>query len=85
MSDFIPCSIPDQTESTTTEALRRCGPLNVANENELGTGGEMRHYATYVPRSLPWEKSQLRELTSEVRGPRIRPTMQLQPIGGLRK
>lgn len=67
MSESIPRRIPDQTESTTTEALRQCGPLNVADENELGTGAEMRHYATYVPRSVPWEKSQLREQTSEVR------------------
>ncbi len=84
MSDSIPRRIPNQTESTTTEDLRRCGPLNVADENELGTGGEMRHYATTVPRSVPWEKSQLREQTSEVRGPRTRLTMRLQPIGGLR-
>jgi hypothetical protein len=80
--DSIPRRISDQTESTTTEALRQCGPLNVADENESATGGEMRHYATYVPRSVPWEKSQLRERTSEVLGPRIRPTIEaLLPHG----
>ena len=43
MLDSILRRISDQTESTTTEALRQCSPLNVEDKIELGTGGEMRH------------------------------------------
>ena len=85
MSDSIPRRIPDQTESTTTEALCQCRPLNVADKNELGSGGEMRPYAKWVSRSVPWGKATAQRMTSEVRGSRIRPMMPLQQMNGFRK